>query len=1826
MKKISSVLIANRGEPVRRAARTLRKMGLRVVALSTEADLSSPWVAESDRVAVVSSYLDADQIVTGAIQAGADAVWPGWGFLSEKADFAEKVEAAGLLWIGPSPRVIALMGSKNEATREAAKAGLKTIPEIVIDGKDALPENAERVKAACADVGFPVLFKPAWGGGGQGQEIVRNADEIASKWESVCHVNSRQFQSGPVLVQRYFTGARHVEAQVAADRLGNAVILGERDCSMQRRNQKVIEEAPSPVLSAEERARLIRDSLTLVKAIGYDSAGTIEYLYSGGNFYFLEMNTRLQVEHTVTEEAVRVGGRRIDLVETMTRTAQGEELGFIQDEIAFSGHAVEARVYAEDPLKDFRPAPGTVEYVSFPMQDGLRVESAMGASSGEVSPAYDPMIAKVIASGKTREEAVGNLARALEKTVILGVPTNLSFCLGLLRDADFARGDYDTGFIARREELRGETPKEPGLACAIAGILRFIEDARSALADLRSPELTSFQRVMDLVPAAKAKYRLELREKTVEVEVAETAPRRFLVESAGHRGFYRVLSHSRHGHTVLTPEGRVIDARAYLAGNAVQLFFSGECYRFSAHREGERGVTADPHAAPMTGQVVSLAVTEGLTVSPGHELFQLESMKMITTVRATESGLVRRVLKKPGDAVKSGEPVVELARDADEKAAPSGKTRWHPEELLWPKDAPALADPDAVGNHLAGYAAEWRDAEDLEKTLSAFSRNDPEGYAASMRRILSEAVLFNELFDEHSHALTFLAERGSKHGRGLPEKTSELLKDLLPRYALKTVAELDAAPEALLRLFQAQRQDRRGKTDIICRALSRCDEARSRKAGLAGSLAAWLKIKPELDATEKENLLALLYKLDADRFHEIGELPVAPEYLEEYRHFERDPAHGIDAGECEALLSDASGSGAIFGPLDTASFPAAYRGYFQKWFAAFDAREIRVPRRFGGRGVSLFELRYADPKTQGAIEPRFLVVANVPDGRFEIGPSGAARMPGFERASIEAYRLLSLLAGFTDHRPNHVFLLSDAETPVPWKTRDDEGDAPALTPELARKIASRVSGFANGIRLIATEAVVPLVKVNTNARYLTIIEVRHAKPHGVISRPPFVIDERPPETPVGPARQLNENQHRMGKLINPDRAMLLFDEGAYEELSFPEADDVPGTGLNVYQGLVCGVPTLAYASDFRLRGGALGEREGKKLASAVVLAYLTGRVLVGFHDGAGANIKESVASLGWAGAYFGAIAHTGGFSDREKFRKWFSGHCERRYFEKVLRRFVPGKSPGELIDGVTSQLTHFHLHVGATVGMLVYGAAIAHLSLMNEHPEAYRVLTGAATVARVLGEKSSNEALGGAKVHAEMSGDIEMAFSSEEQVVNETRKLIKLFQARVPAGKIARSASLAPMDVPTEAGIILSRDGLRANLDHGEFHEIRGRLKNAGGLVTGYAKLGGSAVAVAAMATDYGLAHEKAFKKASFLVGTAVDNRLPLVFIAGAHWEAPSPPVSAQWLKERAELVRLLSRRDVPKIGMALGPRSIEKNVHHHMDVCIYVERGGETPGEAERARKIAPLTAKSLAQAFDQAAALLPYLTPEGAVAPAPDSPTRRVRQILPENLASGYDMRAVLNDLLDGGSFLELWAEDKLPLIVGFARLNGRAVGVIADDPLTEGGAQSVDSIAKFTRMHRLCERFGLPLVEFNDSPAFRPGSEQEHGGIQGEGGKSIREECLSPIPKIAVTLRQNYGGRLIHSNLVTLGPPRRGLVLHGTKIGVMGAKGAVTVLYRKKLEAMPEADRAEAERAWLTRYEREQLDPEAAVALGYVEKPVAMADLRARVIETLEEMTRS
>ncbi len=642
---IRRLLIANRGEIAVRIARTARAMGIETVAVWSDADAGALHVEAADRAVRLGpappteSYLDGARVMEAARASGADAVHPGYGFLSENPAFAEAVDLAGLVFVGPPAAAIRAMGLKDAAKRAMVEAGVPVVP-----GYHGAAQDDAHLEGAAEAIGYPVLIKAVAGGGGKGMRRVAAPAGFREALAS-CRAEARAaFGDARVLVEKWIESPRHVEVQVFADSHGNVIHLGERDCSLQRRHQKVIEEAPAPGMTDEVRAAMGAAAVRAAEAIGYVGAGTVEFIADGSRglkadgFWFMEMNTRLQVEHPVTEAVTG-----LDLVEWQLRVASGERLALSQGQVSLSGHAMEARLYAEDPAAGFLPAAGRVTHLRFP--EGVRVDA--GVRSGDtVSPHYDPMIAKVVAHGPDRETARRRLARALSATEIAGCVTNLTFLARLVDEPAFVSGEVDTGLIGRAGMALAADPPPSARTVAAA-----------ALAAAR-PEAAGPQAGFALWAPLRQILWLSRGGEDIEVALSMRGPCRAELIVGGAR---LVAERRRGGQWWI--DGR--PGPAVHVDSARITVFEGRPVAFAVPDPLARGAAAGPSGdvveAPMPGLVRALLVAAGDSVAAGQRLVVLEAMKMEHALTAPRDGLVAECLTAEGAQVEAGMALVRLA-------------------------------------------------------------------------------------------------------------------------------------------------------------------------------------------------------------------------------------------------------------------------------------------------------------------------------------------------------------------------------------------------------------------------------------------------------------------------------------------------------------------------------------------------------------------------------------------------------------------------------------------------------------------------------------------------------------------------------------------------------------------------------------------------------------------------------------------------------------------------------------------------------------------------------------------------------------------------------------------------------------------------------------------------------------------------------------------------------------------------------------------------------------------------------------------------------------
>ncbi|MBV8738238.1 MAG: acetyl/propionyl/methylcrotonyl-CoA carboxylase subunit alpha [Alphaproteobacteria bacterium] len=664
------VLIANRGEIACRIIRTARRLGIAAVGVYSQADRNALHVALADEAWPIGpapardSYLNIDAVIDAAQASGAQAVHPGYGFLSENPEFAEACEQAGLVFIGPPATAIRAMGSKAAAKTLMERAGVPVVP-----GYHGSDQDLDHLAEEARRIGFPVLIKASAGGGGRGMRIVGAASQFAGALASAQREAASAFGDDRVLLEKYLERPRHVEVQVFADRHGSTLHIFDRDCSIQRRHQKVIEEAPAPGLDPECRRAMGKAAVAAARAIGYVGAGTVEFIVPSGSsdtFYFIEMNTRLQVEHAVTE--VITG---LDLVEWQLRAATGEKLPLGQHELRIHGHAIEARLYAEDPERDFLPQTGTLHRLHLPLPDIARVDT--GVREGDsVTPFYDPMIAKIIVWGDDRAAAVARLRRALAESAVLGLRTNLSFLGRVVADREFRAGTVDTGFIDRRHEtLFGGSRAAPNEAVAAAALHRLsVREAGAAASATDSVDpFSPWARSNGWRLGDRAGQTVVFRCGNKDAAVSAIArDYEWLLEFRGRQAI-AALRQQSDGLCQLTLDGvkrfmRVLD-HGTEHGTETVVFIDSEGWTFEEIDPLMPPAAEDPSAgkltAPMPGRVTRLLVEPGSKVRRGEPLIVVEAMKMEHTIAAPTDGVVAAVRFRVGELVEEGTELIALA-------------------------------------------------------------------------------------------------------------------------------------------------------------------------------------------------------------------------------------------------------------------------------------------------------------------------------------------------------------------------------------------------------------------------------------------------------------------------------------------------------------------------------------------------------------------------------------------------------------------------------------------------------------------------------------------------------------------------------------------------------------------------------------------------------------------------------------------------------------------------------------------------------------------------------------------------------------------------------------------------------------------------------------------------------------------------------------------------------------------------------------------------------------------------------------------------------------
>ena len=654
MKSINTILIANRGEIASRVIKTCRSMGVRTIAIHSPADQNSPYTEEADLAVLIgdnapnTSYLNQDLIISTAKAHQADAIHPGYGFLSENADFAKRCKNEGIIFIGPNADAITAMGSKSTAKTLMKKHKVPTIP-----GYEGKEQSTAHLKKVAKQVGFPLLLKATAGGGGKGMRVVEKEKDLTTAIDAAKREALSAFGNDEMIVEKYISSGRHIEFQIFGDQHGNAIHLLERECTIQRRHQKVLEESPSPVMTPKLRKAMGEAAVNAAKALNYDNAGTVEFIYDdkSGEFFFLEVNTRLQVEHPVTEEVTG-----LDLVKMQIESAQGMPLSIQQKDVKSNGYAIELRLYAEDPQNDFLPVTGRVAAFEYPNIDGLRIESAIRSNS-DISVYYDPMIAKVIVHDENRESAMRKMGFVMDQMVCLGTTTNQNFLSQLVRHHKVIKGEYNTHFIEQHPEVLNQK-EESNTFFAMAATMHLHQQRRTQQKILRN--IPGGWR-NNYYTAQSCKYALKEKEIEVKYRQKNNAFEFYIGEKTHTLNLLKcnecILSIQIDGvtyHFRIVENGNDLCLHNSTLGTSIITPMD----RFpSKEKEQEKGSCM----APMPSQVIDVLVKVNDKVKAGDPMVILSSMKMENTICADEDGVVKEIYSKAGENIEAGFTILKIS-------------------------------------------------------------------------------------------------------------------------------------------------------------------------------------------------------------------------------------------------------------------------------------------------------------------------------------------------------------------------------------------------------------------------------------------------------------------------------------------------------------------------------------------------------------------------------------------------------------------------------------------------------------------------------------------------------------------------------------------------------------------------------------------------------------------------------------------------------------------------------------------------------------------------------------------------------------------------------------------------------------------------------------------------------------------------------------------------------------------------------------------------------------------------------------------------------------
>ncbi len=1903
-RRLGKVLVANRGEIAKRFFFALKEEGIASVAVVADPDRGQSWYEAADEVVYIGAagnYARGEAILSAVDLSRADGLYPGYGFLSENPDFREALGAWSqstgrpCVFLGPTAEAMRAVSHKQSARALAARNGVPLFSGS--ERMTAFPEARE----AATRIGYPVMLKLDAGGGGQGMKAIYSEQELAGAIESAQRIGGITYGNSDFYLEKLIERPVHIEVQIF-----NGTAIGIRKCAVQRRNQKVIEESGDAFLDSNTALRLLAAAESMAAACGYANqcgAGTVEFLFDDatGEFGFLEVNTRLQVEYPVTDQSLGIDLVRWQILcfdnrETEIPYERALRLRFVEKQ-----HAIQCRIYAEDPRRQWAPAPGRIVDLELPTFNGVRCD--FGFKSGDtILSEYDPMIGKLIAFGVTREEALLRMERALGELYVRGVTTNVEQLLEIVRHPEFRGGRYTNRILLDHPELSVPVQSEAEL--------------REAAVCACAAEMAGA-----ISKAIEACFGSEDLEELLQSSTLTEVPTRFAVEFEGRSGAFRLqfiqwALRSYHvaiddepvGSISVSPRGtETLDLHIIFRARAIPVRLDRRSdlillrstsaeglVRYYRMRVRQLGIGRQADApgmvrSPFQGSFVRFApdaeggpLRPGSPVKKGQPLLVLAAMKMETTLTApldgrvsflVDDGDLRRLVRGQserglvlGRSIAEGEAlvVVEPTRAAagagsgDDGGDASAESLEFVRRLLreGPTD-PSFSTHRALEilrggflGYLMGSESAALVQQELTETKSPPAWPEHEGHYRAileiytcLKQMYSAALGKNQTWFGEMHRL--LSEWDNDTYRP-PYFFRAVMARLLHYYDVPDDLSRKNHPDMRLAFFFILRGYqaivRHGAfLDTLLRAMAQ-GAAISRQ--LLKDLHRFVEQElPDRDDARARHAQRLLRTL---RERAAGEraLSVRPGQLE----MSREDLGFIEEVSAGAWQQFEESAHAVTARLTAGADPEEV-GATVKDVARTYVERLRTRARVFVLPSPCDDVEVLFVRHHAG-EAGFYCLTYLPGGRLEAAPdsAGSLDIPLFRRAAARTARVLSTYAFGNGALRNHVHMFA-AEEPTPCDLSAD--DPLSLNAVTLRRVVTRTLRYFQHIR--AQMVIVDLLCQRSEDAPPERVHLNLYTERGHAAFD--IVDETDRAHPFwnGEERPVEQRLHARRKWPVEKWAAFCFDPGRAKEVRIPSVDDTNApVGARIYRGAIAGTEAVFFMKDSRIKGGATGDREGRKYASAIILAYLLDRPLYVWNDGAGADIREGMISLNRAAEGFFLNALCGSRAPYSRFYDLLCAHPDpvlRALYDELVslmpelerRSAAPHSSPLR----APQRFFVTAIGVGSATGLDVYGSSQAALQVMLDSPQSYRVLTGAAVVRSVTGEELTNYEIGGAGVMGRWTGTVDFTAVDKLDLLTHVRRLHEFFCG----GDSTRAMTPSRARGETADFVVLNERLLESVAEGGRFLNCRSEYQDAAALLGGFVRLGGRPVLVLGPRTHAGIRSFASVTKARELLRAADRLELPRILVFGRRWYRGDTASNDEAVRARMDFLGTLGRGRQVRVHIISHVEGLRRvTLNSGADVLIFVATGRESESELEFARRTAAFLRPNLESAFELAGRLLNLLSHDGYAsaeqateveASVPDTVETSARSDATASVAlrlppigQPFDMRSqVLEVVFDSGSLIVLHHTGEGParepnLVTAFARLGGRPVAVIGDQPL-HGGAPDAVGTEKFRMFVELVERRKLPLVMLSDAPGFVPGTKQERLRIQQIGGESLDVNVLSRVPIVSVVLRQNYGGRQIHAFGRNLRPGIVALAARDSVMAVMGAEASFELFQgREHARLLAQGDSAAAARLrenYIAEFTVKARADQDALRSGALDRTFAdLEELRAELLRALPE----